>query len=76
MNVCGTCKHWTLVTNEYEHIPDFVGECGSEKFVDCSCDYPMEIGTPHDGVGYSDKDSYSAMLRTGKDFGCIHWEAR
>jgi len=63
---------------EYSHF-----EVSKEHFGDClnnKLAYREEIDTdediPNDFLIYWDGEGYSAGMKTGADFGCIHYEAR
>lgn len=64
---CKECAYWKP---EYEYM----GSCISEKFT-----YTAEWDNtviPKDGLNYFDAEGYKATLRTGKDFGCIHFKQK
>lgn len=92
MNTCSGCKNWTEYTDGFVikycgpdqgadaifvKAADYkiknrglnVGECGSKKIV-------YEKHCPEDGLSYWDGGHGSAVLKTGGNFGCIHWEQK
>ena len=73
---CESCKHWTprAYKSAYEsEIPEG-GNCTCEKFMYTE---ETELKRPgNDCLVYWDYEGYSAGFETGKDFGCVHWEAK
>jgi len=63
MKTCEKCKHYTA--SEDKRYPND-GECDCDKFV-----YDEEA--PPDGIQYWDYEGYSAGMKIGPHFGCIHW---
>lgn len=65
------CKHWRRNGETYEGVK--YGSCWSDKFEDDS-DGSINRDSTDDMVIYSDYEGYSASLKTGEKFGCIHFE--
>jgi hypothetical protein len=60
---CKDCKHWSGYTEEWR---DAMGICLREKIAYYASSYGVILGP-------FEKD---ALFETGKNFGCIHWEAK
>jgi hypothetical protein len=87
---CKTCRHWKrlfilMPDDRYFLLEDIKKNvsgdfsCKQSKIGSCTCDkfiYGENEDTPEDGLSYTDSEEYSAQLRTGENFGCIHWEER
>jgi hypothetical protein len=70
MKTCQNCVHWESEVDLFTQSEDF-GECGSEKFVYSA---RVQPGSGSDRLLYWDCEGYMASFRTGRDFGCIHFE--
>lgn len=78
--ICENCKYWLqgyktwLPQHEDRWIKsknqDF-GMCLSGKFK-----YTVPSNVPVNGVCYQDGEDCQASLRTGRKFGCIHFERK
>lgn len=68
MKLCKGCKHW----HKGAHQPpeDWAGYCGCPKFQE------EPTGVLRDGVAYWPMYDIGAVLQTGENFGCIHWEPK
>ena len=63
---CENCLYWK--SDDRKATPH-MGTCSSEKWEEGDDDMP-------DGVSYTDYEGYSAMFKTGQDFGCIHFKVK
>ena len=59
------------VSGEFTGKQSKIGSCTCDKFI-----YGENEDTPDNGLSYTDSEEYSAQLRTGENFGCIHWEVK
>lgn len=68
---CKNCIHWEREKESYKDKR--FGDCNHDKFVDVSNGRDIE-NYENDSVLFSDYDSYAANLKTGENFGCIHFK--
>lgn len=73
MNTCSSCANWS--DKPFDGCEDYRG-CYSDKFTYLAFSLDCKDMREKDNLVYSDSAEDVANVMTGKDFGCIHWEAK
>lgn len=75
---CQHCKWWKrdigwdFVNRKRIEDPTIVmGDCSCDKLKYADSDHVIQ-----DGLIYWDVECYSAGMKTGQDFGCVHFESK
>lgn len=76
--LCKNCKYWKPTPEDFvgirkiDYVTVYIGDCnnGKLKYNDYINNYPPK----NNELIYWDYNGYRAYLKTGPDFGCIHWE--
>ncbi len=72
--ICRNCKFWTKSKYDIKPNEPLVGSCEGDVFVYVGNGVPEDTNTTQ--VQYTDRESYDAIVETGADFGCNHWEKK